>query len=504
MGKRTDFTVQAYSSAGRLSTFSNVASGTAANQPPQITNPGTQTGAEGGLVSLTLAGSDPDADPLTYSATGLPPTLSLDVATGVIAGAISYSAAGTHNVTITVSDGAVSSSATFQWVIAGTNQAPVVIVPDLSHGVGALVSYVVPATEPDGTPMTFAATGLPPELALNPNTGAITGTLTAAEVYTVTLTATDGLLTTAAQFQWTVLASNASPTLEPPGDQQGDVVNRASLQLLASDPDGNTLTYSATGLPPGLVLNARSGAITGQPTAAGVYAPVTVVSDGLVSAVRTFTWTILANRAPTIQSIANQSSLVHGTVSFTVQGTDPEHSKLTFSAVGLPSGLVIDANTGLVTGVPTQIGVNPVTVSVSDGTLSASQTFSWTILANSPPTLQNPGTQHSEEYRPLLPFTVASSDPEGNPLTFDAVGLPTGLWIDSASGVVAGLPTLVGTYTVTITASDGAASASQTFPWVIFPNPPPTIENPGAQRPSSARRSSCPSTRAIPTGTLLP
>ena len=483
-GQAYYFTVQAYSSAGRLSIFSNVASGTAANQPPQITNPGPQTGAEGGLVSLALAGSDPDADPLMYSATGLPPGLSLDAASGLISGALAFDAAGTHDVTVSVSDGAVSSSsATFQWVIAETSQAPIVIVPDLSHAVHAVISYAIPAMEPDGTLMTFAATGFPPGLSLNPSSGTFTGTLTVAGVYPVTLTVTnEGSLSTTAHFQWTVLGSNGPPTLDPPGNQQGDVVNSASLQLAASDPDGNTLTYSATGLPPGLVLDARSGAIAGQPTAAGVYAPVTVsVSDGLASATGTFTWTILPNRAPSIQSIANQSSQVHGTVDFAVQATDPEHSALIFSAAGLPSGLAIDANMGSITGVPTQIGVNPVTVFVSDGTLSASQTFSWTILANSPPTLQNPGTQNSEEYRPLLPFTVTSSDPEGNPLTFDAAGLPPGLWIDTESGTVSGLPTLVGTYTVTLTVSDGAASASQTFPWVIFPNPPPTIENPGAQ-----------------------
>ncbi len=482
-GQAYHFAVQAYSSAGRLSTFSNVVSGAVANQPPHITNPGPQAGAEGALVALALASSDPDADPLTYTATGLPPPLVLDPATGVISGTITYDAAGTHAVTVTVSDGAASSNITFQWVVANTNQPPVVIVPDLSHGVGAVISYAIPATEPDGTLMTFDATGLPPGLALDSNAGTIAGTLTNAGVYPVTLTVTDESLSpTTLQFQWTVLASNAPPTLAAPGDQEGSLVNPTSLQLAGSDMDGNTLTYSATGLPPGLVLDAHSGTIAGQPTAAGVYAPVTVqVSDGLASALRAFTWTIFANRPPTIQGLVNQSTLVNGLVDFIVPATDPEGTELTFSAVGLPSGLVLDSNTGAITGVPTQIGVHTVTIFVSDGTLSTSQPFSWTILANGAPTLQNPGPQSSEEYRALPPFTVASSDPDGNPLTFGAAGLPPGLWIDNETGRVSGLPTLVGTYTATLTVSDGAAAASQTFPWVIFPNPPPTIENPGAQ-----------------------
>src|SRR6185436_12455277 len=88
-GQAYYFVVQAYSSAGNLSTFSNIATGAAANQPPLLANPGPQSSAEGGLVGLTLAGSDPDGDPLTYTAIGLPPNLSLDAATGVISGTLS-------------------------------------------------------------------------------------------------------------------------------------------------------------------------------------------------------------------------------------------------------------------------------------------------------------------------------------------------------------------------------------------------------------------------------
>jgi hypothetical protein len=62
------------------------------------------------------------------------------------------------------------------------------------------------AVDPDGNPITYGATGLPPDLAINTSTGRITGTLTPASVgtHSVTVTATDGSFTTSRSFIWTV------------------------------------------------------------------------------------------------------------------------------------------------------------------------------------------------------------------------------------------------------------------------------------------------------------
>lgn len=84
---------------------------------------------------------------------------------------------------------------------------------------------------------------------------------------------------------------NVGPDLTQPSNQVGAVGSPASLQLTATD-DGDPLTYSATGLPAGVTINSSSGLISGTPTATGTFTVDATVSDGSLSASRTFTWTI--------------------------------------------------------------------------------------------------------------------------------------------------------------------------------------------------------------------
>ncbi len=83
-------------------------------------------------------------------------------------------------------------------------------------------------------------------------------------------------------------------TVTNPGNQTGTVGTAASLQVHASDSaSGQTLTYSATGLPAGLSINSSTGLISGTPTTAGTSNVTVKATDGTgASGSAAFTWTI--------------------------------------------------------------------------------------------------------------------------------------------------------------------------------------------------------------------
>ena len=85
------------------------------NEPPTLVNPGNRTSTVGQAVTLQLVGSIP-IQPLTYSATGLPPGLSLMSSTGYISGA--GTTAGSYSVTARASDGVLTASQTFTWAMS--------------------------------------------------------------------------------------------------------------------------------------------------------------------------------------------------------------------------------------------------------------------------------------------------------------------------------------------------------------------------------------------------
>lgn len=62
---------------------------------------------------------------------------------------------------------------------------------------------------------------------------------------------------------------------------------------------------------------------------------------------------------------------------------------------------------------------------------------------------------------------LSASDPNGDVLAFTAAALPPGLTIDASSGVISGVPTATGSYSVTVTVSDGLNAASLGFTWTV-------------------------------------
>jgi hypothetical protein len=183
----------------------NVVDTGVANNPPVLDTPiGDQTVAVGQAVNVNVstAFSDPDSDTLTFTAAGLPASLSISTA-GVITGAPEAGdvSGSPFTVTVTANDGNGGSvDGTFTLTVQdGLNDPPVLSTPIASRTatVGQRVTVDVSAafTDPDGDTLTFTAAGLPASLSIS-TAGIISGTPTSADTsrspFTVTVTANDG------------------------------------------------------------------------------------------------------------------------------------------------------------------------------------------------------------------------------------------------------------------------------------------------------------------------
>jgi hypothetical protein len=90
----------------------------------KITSPGTQTSSVGGNVNLNIQGSSTAGNPLTWSAVGLPPGLTINPSTGTVTGI--PTTPGTSGVTVTATDETGAKRAvSFNWTVNTAKSGPI-------------------------------------------------------------------------------------------------------------------------------------------------------------------------------------------------------------------------------------------------------------------------------------------------------------------------------------------------------------------------------------------
>ena len=125
-----------------------------------------------------------------------------------------------------------------------------------------------------------------------------------------------------------------------PGNQVSIVKRGAALQMHAADSGGAALSYSASGLPPGLAINPGNGLITGTPTAAGSFNVTVAAGDAFTNGGSTaFNWAIVTPRPPAFAG-GSLGNLAKGNakLSFKLTAGAFEPPIKSFS-VALPGGL---------------------------------------------------------------------------------------------------------------------------------------------------------------------
>lgn len=260
---------------------------TAVNDVP-VAADASATTVEDTAVDITLSGTDADGDALTFTATnGSNGTVSVTGSTATYTPAANFN--GTDTFTYTANDGTADSApATVTVTVTAQNDAPVVAAVTATVDEDNSVEITLAATDAEGDAVTFAVT--------DPSNGtvALAGdkvTYTPAANFngtdTFTYTANDGTSDSAAgTVTVTVNPVNDAPVFTA---EMADVMiaednGTLSFTYVATDVDGDALTYSIAGAPAGSTFDATTGAFSVDPSGkAGVYTIVGTVTDGTVS-----------------------------------------------------------------------------------------------------------------------------------------------------------------------------------------------------------------------------
>jgi len=289
------------------------------------------------------------------------------------------------------------------------NNSPIISgSPDTSVTMGEAYSFTPAASDPDGDSLTFNVQNKPAWAQFDSANGALTGIPLLSDVGTasnIAISVSDGDLSSSLpQFSITVV----QPAPPPPANNAPVISGTPTTVALtgvaysftptASDPDGDTLTFSIQNKPGWAVFSAVTGALSGMPLSGDVGTYPTIIvsaSDGaLSSSLEPFSVTVVqqappppANNAPVISGTPASEVLVDNAYSFTPTASDPDGDALTFSMQNKPTWAQFDTTTGTLSGTPqiSNVGDYPnIAITVSDGDLSNDlPPFSVTVVQNS-------------------------------------------------------------------------------------------------------------------------
>ena len=455
------------------------------NSPPLLGFPLLLPDTTVGANYLALSSATGGSLPLTWTVANQPAGIFINSLSGLLSStpALLTTAGNYPNVIITVTDrnGAVASKS----LPLKVNVAPSITAPATPTLPGWAVGTAYPSTTMTATGGTgsyawsWTAPTLPPGLTINSGSGVISGTPTTAGTYgSIAVRVTDSVgVSVTGPYSITITGalSITAPTNLPNWD--------AGAAYPTTTPSGGGgsggYVWSSSTLPPGLVIDSATGAITGTPTTAGPYPAVVLRmtdSNGVI-ATRSYSMTVYSPLAFTgpgsLRNWVAGSAYLPQTA--TVTGGSGSN---TWSATGLPPGLALSP-AGVLSGTPSPTSpgtYNAIILTVNDGAGGGFNIGPYAISIF-PALGINTGGVPAAGVKDLA--YIGSLSPIGGSGTFSwsASGLPAGVTLSTA-GVLSGSPGAVGPYTVNFTLTDNATGgtggppASITVPFTITINTP--------------------------------
>ena len=277
------------------------------------------------------------------------------------------------------------------------NRAPMISgTPPTMVGVDASYSFTPTASDADGDSLSFSISNKPIWAAFSSTTGRLSGNPVAANAGTysdIVITVSDGeLQSSLSAFSVTVFDGNVAPSIS--GSPRTTVTAGQGYVFApsASDPNGDSLTFSISNKPAWASFNSSNGRLSGAPTEAhvGVYSGIVVsVTDGeFTTSIPTFSITvetaITPNETPVISGNPPSDINAGRNFSFTPTASDGDGDSLTFAITNRPSWANFNTSNGRLSGTPGDADIGTysnIRITVSDGRDTSSIQFSISVNA---------------------------------------------------------------------------------------------------------------------------
>ena len=352
------------------------------NRPPVLDPVVDRMTDENSLLEFTVTASDPDNNDLTYSASNLPDGAVFNPDTRTFSWIPTFEQAGTHpDVHFEVSDGELSDWESITITVNNTNRPPVLDhIGNRSVAENSLLEFTINAADPDLDALAYSALNLPEGAVFDPHTKTFSWTPTFEQAGTcmdILFKVSDGELTDSENITIVVNNTNRPPVLDPIGNKTTSENSLLEFTINATDPDGNVLMYSASGLPDGAVFDPYTRSFSWTPTfeQAGTHPDVHFeVSDCKSTDGENITIVVNnTNRAPVLDPLGNKTINENSLLEFTITAADPDGDALTYHASNLPAGAVFNPTTQTFSWTPgfEQTGTYPgIHFEISDGELT--------------------------------------------------------------------------------------------------------------------------------------